>query len=66
MEVTMVEHIIANEPNIFWDAEQENLAREYYERLQQAFADMPNSGRLYYAHAAAVLRQVADEMDPVP
>jgi len=60
----MVDKIIAHDPHAPWDAEQEELLKEYWQRLNDAFEDMPKSGRLYFAHAAAALRQLAGEMDP--
>jgi hypothetical protein len=56
------ERPIAYDPQTEWTPEQERLAREYRELIEDAFDALPGSGRFYFSHAAAVLRQLADEM----
>lgn len=46
-----------------WDDEQKALVAEYMTRIECVFDDMPNNGKLYFSHAAEVLRHVARKFD---
>jgi hypothetical protein len=58
-EITELPH----DPNSPWDDEQKKLAAEYLVLVEDAFEKLPNNGKFYFAHAAAILRQIADELD---
>lgn len=55
---------IARDPDTYWDSTQEDLAKRLRVAIEDAFENMPGMERMQFAHAAAVLRQYADELSP--
>lgn len=55
---------IARDHDTYWDSTQEDLARRLRVAIETAFETMPGMERMQFAHAAAVLRQYADELSP--
>jgi hypothetical protein len=54
---------LAHSPDRIWDDKQQKMAMEFRRRIESAFDDMPNAAGFYFSHAAAVLRQYADELE---
>lgn len=54
---------IARDPGAYWDSTQETLSRRLREAVEDAFENMPGMSTLQFSHAAAVLRQYADDLE---
>lgn len=54
---------ISHASDIPWDGEQLRMAKIYKKLVMDAFDQIPNNGKFYFKHAAAVLRQCAEEWE---
>jgi hypothetical protein len=55
---------IARDPDAYWDSVQEDLARRLRVAIEDAFENLPGMEKMQFAHAAAVLRDYANELSP--
>jgi hypothetical protein len=50
-------------PNVHIDDTQVEIAKKYKKAIEDAFDNIEGTGVFYFAHAASILRQVADDLE---